>query len=235
MSQRHSHPQAGPGRRFDRPNQSALRPAQVYPREERAPRQRRACVGTSLRTEFEPPEEWHEPQARSNGLQILVRPPGAGYRHVVTPDEIRARLRQLPPAFLRDLQVIQLSTMTRKKESAPCYGMQWGQAVYLYPLEESLTEWYALPPTPAHAQEARRYGARWKPAAGGGWELHWTASSARDYYLNNILIHEIGHLVDDRNTTPKASERFAEWFALEHGYKPTRPAGRKRRVRRRHG
>ena len=47
----------------------------------------------------------------------------------------------------------------------------------------------------------------------------------RDYYLNNILIHELGHLVDSRNTGYVDRERYAEWFAVEYGYKQSRPSG----------
>ena len=38
--------------------------------------------------------------------------------------------------------------MTRKKQSFPCYGMQWGNALYLYPIEESFVETYDCPPRP---------------------------------------------------------------------------------------
>lgn len=34
--------------------------------------------------------------------------------------------------MLKSLQVVQLSRMTRKKKTYPCYGMQWGRALYLY-------------------------------------------------------------------------------------------------------
>ena len=44
--------------------------------------------------------------------------------------------------------------MTRKKQSFPCYGMQWGNAIYLYPLEESLVEHFYQPPRPALVNEA---------------------------------------------------------------------------------
>ena len=38
--------------------------------------------------------------------------------------------------------------MTRKRALFPCYGMQWGSAVYLYPIESSLVEIYLTPPRP---------------------------------------------------------------------------------------
>ena len=112
--------------------------------------------------------------------------------------------------------------MTRKKQSFPCYGMQWGPSIYLYPVEESLVEQYKTPPKPAQVVEAKMYGARWQRESNGTWKLIWTERAIKDFYLNNILIHELGHLLDDRNTRSIDRERYAEWFAVEYGYKPTR-------------
>lgn len=172
---------------------------------------------------FVPPEDWHEPQADGSGYRFVVQSPGQGYRHIVTPQEIRDRLAQLPEHFLEPLQVIQLSRMTRKKQSFPCYGMQWGSALYLYPIEESLIEHYARPPRPAQMNEARMYGGRWVQESASAWKLIWTEQTIKDFYLNNILIHELGHLLDDRNSRAVDRERYAEWFAIRWGYRPSRP------------
>jgi hypothetical protein len=111
--------------------------------------------------------------------------------------------------------------MTAKKKSFPCYGMQWGAAIYLYPLESDLVEYFDRPPRPAEYIEARQFGARWVQS-GTFWKLVWTRPAIEDFYLNNVLIHELGHLLDDRNTSYRDRERYAEWFALEHGYKKSR-------------
>ncbi|HEU0069423.1 MAG TPA: hypothetical protein VFQ26_09230 [Nitrospiraceae bacterium] len=171
------------------------------------------------RTAFLPPENWYEPQYSGRGYRIVVEKPGAGYRHVLTPELVRQRLRRLPPTLLESLEVVQLSRMTRKKESFPCYGMQWGQAIYLYPIEESLVEQFHRPPRPSEFNDARMYGGRWVQQSGSSWQLVWTMEAIRDFYLNNVLIHELGHLVDQRNTSHRDRERFAEWFAIEMGYK----------------
>lgn len=196
--------------------------------------------GRSRSGPFLPPEDWYEPAEKGDGrYRIIVRPPGPGYRHVVTPDEIRRRLSELPPRMLRPLEVVQLSGMTRKKRAFPCYGLQWGASVYLYPIEESLIEQFDRPPKPAVYNEARMYGGRWQQSPFSGWQLVWTQETIRDFYLNNILIHELGHLLDSRNSSYGDRERFAEWFAIRHGYKPheradlARRAGRKS-IRRRH-
>ena len=118
----------------------------------------------------------------------------------------------------------------------PCYGMQWGPTLYLYPIEESLVEYFAQPPRPAQIVEAKMYGGRFSQD-GNEWSLIWTMSTLKDFYLNNILIHELGHLLDDRNTSYTDRERYAEWFAIEHGFKKSRktaPSQLRKRVRRRH-
>jgi len=112
--------------------------------------------------------------------------------------------------------------------------MQWGASLYLYPIEQDLVEFYHCPPTPNQANEARMYGGRWSHVGRGTWKLEWTETSVHDFYLNNILIHELGHLVDSRNTGYVDRERYAEWFALEYGYKPSRHARVPRKIVRRH-
>jgi len=189
------------------------------------------------RLPFAPPEDWHEPLDNSSGYEVIVQGPGAGYRHAVSPDDVRQRLADLPQCFLADLQVVQLSRITRKKSYFPCYGMQWGSALYLYPIEESLIETFGSPPPTGLVNETKMYGGRWSHTAPSTWKLVWTEKTIRDYYLNNILIHELGHLLDDRNSGYVDRERYAEWFAIEYGFRATqntRKAGPRRRAVRRH-
>jgi len=185
---------------------------------------------------FVPPENWYEPTGEEDGYRFVIQSPGAGFRHILTPAEIRERLSDLPAEFVAPLEVVQLSRMTRKKQSFPCYGMQWGTCIYLYPIEDSLIEYYHRPPRPSQHSEAILYGGRWEEDA-EGWKLIWTESAIKDFYLNNILIHELGHLLDERNTSYTDRERYAEWFAIQYGYLPTQGERRRLRpgeVRRRH-
>ena len=64
------------------------------------------------------------------------------------------RLAEFPDWMLEELEVVQFSRMTRKKQSFPCYGMQWGASLYLYPIEDSLIEYYQCPPTPGPGQRS---------------------------------------------------------------------------------
>jgi hypothetical protein len=177
----------------------------------------------ALRGPYLPPETWYEAQEQSSGrYAVVVQPAGHGFRHVVSEQEVRERLAQLPSWMVQPLQVVQLSQMTRKKRRSPCYGMQWGTTIYLYPIEESLIETFCSPPGPGQKIEAAMFGARWEAAPLGRWKLTWSESAIRDFYLNNVLIHELGHILDRRNASHRDRERFAEWFALEMGYKASR-------------
>ncbi|CAE7469934.1 unnamed protein product, partial [Symbiodinium sp. CCMP2456] len=113
--------------------------------------------------------------------------------------EIRSRLQELPEWMLEGLEVVQLSRLTKKKLSFPCYGMQWGAAIYLYPMDESLIEYFPHPPRPEQVVEAKMFGAVWEEDEDGYWRLEWTEDTIKDFYLNNVLIHELGHLLDTRN------------------------------------
>lgn len=169
---------------------------------------------------FAPPEVWHEPVGRDK-LRFVMEPAGDGYKHPITAHDVVERVEQLPKRFRRNLEVVQFSRMTRKRTLFPCYGMQWGSAIYLYPIEASLVETYVRPPHPEQIIEAGMFGATWKQA-GDEWHLMWTEEGIRDFYLNNVLIHEIGHSVDNRNSNLVDRERFANWFAIEYGYRASR-------------
>ena len=147
--------------------------------------------------------------------------------HPVSADDVRERVLQLPARFQEKLDVVQFSRMTKKRRLFPCYGLQWGTAVYLYPIEESLEELYVRAPRPAQRIETEMHGGRWVQN-GNLWRLIWTETRIRDFYLNNVLIHEIGHINDNRNTSFRKREQFADWFAIEYGYRVSRRAKHQR-------
>lgn len=180
----------------------------------------RKTHGQTLRSGLAPAERWHEPRGHGR-TRFIVNSPGREYVHPVSVEEVRERLAELPERFTRYLEVLQFSTMTRKRRTFPCYGMQWGSAVYLYPIESEFVETYPSPPNPQQEIEAHMFGGQWKQD-GERWKLIWTPTSIKDFYLNNVLIHEIGHLNDPRNNRSRDRERFANWFAIEYGYRRKR-------------
>ena len=191
---------------------TSIRPSVAY--------RQRDPAGSSRSSSFSAPEDWHEPQGRSR-IAYIAHPAGNGFIHPVTIAEVRERIAQLPEQFTRGIEVVQFSSMTHKRQLFPLYGMQWGPNVYLYPVEASLVEIHRRAPTPQQRVEARMFGGEWTPS-GEQWRLTWTAASIRDFYLNNVLIHEIGHVHDQRNTNSAARERYANWFATEYGFRASR-------------
>lgn len=171
-------------------------------------------------SEFGAAEVWHPPLGRTTP-EVLTQAPGEGYLHAVSAQEIRERLSQLPHDITSQIEVIQLSQMTRKRGLFPLYGMQWGANIYLYPIEAGLVELYTRPPHPQQQIEAKMFGGEWHEEE-GYWQLSWTLESLKDFYLNNVLIHEVGHVIDQRNTSFRDRERFANWFAIEYGYRASR-------------
>ena len=203
---------ASPGRVSERSRSANGRPAGAF---------RQRGSDSSLRSnQFYAQDQWYEP-SDSDVIQLYRRDPGAGYIHPVTIEEVCDRVEQLPVQYRQNIEVIELARMTRKRSLFPCYGLQWGPNVYLYPIEESLVETYTRPPRPEQVIEAKMYGGVWTQD-GKLWRLSWTELALRDFYLNNVLIHEIGHVNDTRNRNQNARERYADWFAIEYGYRASR-------------
>jgi hypothetical protein len=211
----HHHHRACRGHSATGHSRRSVRPAAAY-------RQRGGqTAGSSV---FSAPETWHEAQ-QPGQIRFVEQPAGTNYVHPVSVEQIRQRISLLPREISRQVQVVQLSTMTRKRRLFPCYGMQWGPNVYLYPIESTLVETYVRPPTPQQQVEAKMFGGVWSHHH-DEWRLTWTAETIADFYLNNVLIHEIGHILDQRNTRTVDRERYAIWFATEFGFRADR--GRRR-------
>ena len=211
-SQKSKGRQASTGRVSERRRATTGRPVEAF---------RQRGSDTSQRSNhFYAQDQWYEP-TDSDVIQLYRRDPGAGYFHPVTLEEVADRIEQLPAKYRQNIEVIELARMTRKRSLFPCYGLQWGPNVYLYPIEESLVETYTRPPRPEQMIEAKMYGGVWTQA-GKLWTLSWTEHALRDFYLNNVLIHEIGHVNDTRNRNQNTRERYADWFAIEYGYRASR-------------
>lgn len=69
-------------------------------------------------------------------------------------------------------------------------------------------------------QKVKKFYAQWDTqwcTKGGVWHLQWTNDSIKRYYLEHLLLHEIGHLEDDRWCSPansKQMEDFANGYAI---------------------
>lgn len=154
-----------------------------------------------------------EPNGR---LHFKVEQPGPGYFHPLTKDDVRQRLASLPQAFLANLHTVYMPRMTRKRKTLNIYGLQYGYVIYLYPMPDSMTEDLGQEIKPLHRIEAVKAGAV-VTDGNGSCKLQWTKDSLRTFYRDNILIHELGHTIDEKNTKEIDRERFAEEFVIKWG------------------
>lgn len=82
-----------------------------------------------------------------------------------------------------------------------------------------MTEKYKRLPPPNIKREYERAGATYY-FKNNFWHREFTIESLKQFYLNDVLLHEIGHHVDRKNNkSNNQSERFAEWFAGEYGFR----------------
>lgn len=176
------------------------------------------------------PEKWYEPTGNTdpNGYTIYEFPAGEGYMHPASIDDVEGRLLQLPEHVRSYVEVIELSRQTRKKVRENLYGQQWGTAVYLYPVDDSLIEVFDTKDA-ALEHDTKKFGGKWHPD-NNKWILEWTESTIRDYYLENVLLHEVGHIVDSHNSRYRDRESFANAFAQKHRKK----RARSKKIRKRH-
>ena len=102
--------------------------------------------------------------------------------------QVQAQLARCSPEFLKGLRAVFILSGTVKQLRS------WGRATTFYGhYWQSCVFLHAYP---------------------FGW---WDLDSLRQFYLRNVLMHEIGHHVDTINVTKKDRERFAEQFASTHG------------------
>jgi len=162
-----------------------------------------------------PDEPLFEKENGNDVIKIIVEEAGKGYFHPITPDEIASKLSELPHEFLKGLKAIRLCAITRKKKIFYRFGMYLSDNIYVYPFSESLK----LPisdtkPKPSITIEFEKFGGRWI-FENNFWYLQFDKESLRNFYLNNVLIHEITHHYD-RASNEKNRENFADNFVIQY-------------------
>ncbi len=139
----------------------------------------------------------------------------------VTPQDVYDTLCRVPVEYLKGLEGVHLLGGTAKQHKVAlgelaCYGRYVHTRIYLSAFPKKLlVERHKRLPPPHVVQEYERVGASYRQDR-NGWVFTFTMESLRDFYLRDVLLHEIGHHVDRRNTfdkNAKAAERYAAWFA----------------------
>lgn len=164
---------------------------------------------------------------RKNGIVIFQQPTHPAFLLPVKELDIRSSLQAVPSEFTQGLAAVILLGGSKKQEQTFkqrfAYGRYDDRVIYLHPYPKKYMEsCLRSAPKPNVANEYKRAGAT-IARQGNRWLIRFDEKSLKQFYLRDVLIHELGHHVDAMcygAKTHKKAEGFAEWFAVEYGYRP---------------
>jgi hypothetical protein len=143
----------------------------------------------------------------------------------VEKSDILESLARVPKRFIADIYGIFLLSGSSKQakvaEKLFCYGTYWGKCIFLAPFPKRwMTRIYRRRKlSPSVLREFQRAGAQVEHRP-QGITVIFNRASLREFYLRDVLMHEIGHHVDRHQRRSKRKEEgFANWVASEYGYK----------------
>jgi hypothetical protein len=157
-------------------------------------------------------------------LHVQVSDPHPDFVRPVNENDIRAALATVPADYTADLRAVFVLSGSKKQARVArrlfCWGTYWRRCIFLAPFPKSLMEASYRPELcPSKLIEWERAGAVIRDVPGGV-RVTFDAASLRRFYLREVLMHEVGHHVDRRPREPsRTREGFANWFALEYGYR----------------
>ncbi len=148
----------------------------------------------------------------------------------VTVEEIKEFMNKLPSEHTENITHIWLRKMTNKelkKEGSiqGCFICGGGvNLIVLYPFPNDLNMNFGTKKPP---NKALKWYSAFEPElihANGNWTLKWTEEKIKKYYLEGLLLHEIGHQMDSvykrywsSNYKKQRAENFADNFAYYWG------------------
>ena len=175
---------------------------------------------------FLPPVEGEEKPV------FMVDNPSRDFFFPVTVDDIKAFLEKLPGEHIQEITHIWLRKVTKKeyeKEGSyqGCFICGSGvNLMVIYPFPKDLCINFGN--TKPNDRILKWYSA-YEPKLvefKGTWSLVWTEEQIRKYYLEGLLLHEIGHQIDSiykrfwsKNYRGRRAENFADNFAYYWGKK----------------
>ncbi|MGC1272507.1 MAG: hypothetical protein WBC44_02280 [Planctomycetaceae bacterium] len=156
----------------------------------------------------------HYSQTDVSGLVIDRRRPGAGYRHVLTIEDVHRFLDLLPD---RDALLDGLRAIVLDEGSTEHLGWCDLYCVAVCAWERDLERTWHKQFVTEHAELLQRLGVERSEASGPFVRCRFTPSSARGFLLMHILLHELGHHRDRMTNRSRQhcarGERFAEDYA----------------------
>jgi hypothetical protein len=166
----------------------------------------------------------HEFPEGSGAPLVVVAEPHPDFVCPVTEAELKEVLASIPRTFTAGLKAVFVLAGSKKLAKVSrrlfCYGAYSMDCVCLTPHPKAyMQQILRRPPSPSLLRELERAGVDTQESR-KGLVITFDLPSLRRFYLQDVLMHEIGHHVDRR---PRASRRtregFASWFASEYGYR----------------
>jgi hypothetical protein len=145
-------------------------------------------------------------------IRIFQRPLAPGFLCPCSVADVTSVLHQVPVAFTSGLENVYLLGRTARQRQLRrgLYGFYFDNSIYLSPLPERLlTQTWSPPPKPSVAQKFIKFGATFDGNKGGAVTMSFDSLSLRAFYLYDVLLHELGHLVS-KGKPSRSEERYAK-------------------------
>ena len=170
--------------------------------------------------------QYYDKIHNTTDLTIVARPLHSDFVMPIDEGSIRETLSTVPQKFLTGLKGIVVLGGSKKQEKVSnslfAYGTYTSNVIFLHPFPKKFLDRISKSlPKPSALQEFERAGAK-ITRDGKYWRMLFDDNAIRQFYLREVLLHELGHHVDSENLpfkTHRKAEGFADWFAAEYGYK----------------
>jgi len=156
---------------------------------------------------------------------FIIDNPSRDFFFPVSKDEIKEFLEKLPTEHSENLTHIWLKKISKKdflKERVQgCFICGSGvNLIVLYPFPKDLTMNFG---NKKPDKKTLKWYSKYKPELieeKGNWKLIWSKEKIKEYYLEGLFLHEIGHKMDSINQRywSKANKRKIENFADNFAY-----------------
>ncbi len=138
-------------------------------------------------------------------------------------NEIQVAISRIPLNYLRGIKAILVPPGSNKQlkvaKALYIYGEYWMNCIFLHPYPKRnmlLRECNHLRP---HELESYNRAGAVIGEDKDGITISFNENALKAFYLCDVLMHEIGHHIDTQRRPQIRREKFAEWFALEYGYR----------------
>ena len=161
-------------------------------------------------------------------ITIFERPLLPSYIYPCSVEDIHSSLARLPEIDLQGLAAVGLVSVTRKDSAYARYFSKPKPVIHLHSFPDTLT--YKQPPNTKRSDielglaDALSYGMRVEEV-GSRWICYWAIEDLKRFYVDHVLLHEVGHHVYhqqrecaglENKIKTRTKEQFAEDYAIRH-------------------